>query len=72
MADSFTTSPLKRARIGVEIWLDLLPEDTKIDAKMALERLCEVAEKEIQQSYMDGDRHSRDGRRADEARPSQS
>lgn len=66
MADSFTTSPIQRAKIGVEIWLDLLPKDAKLDARMALEKLCEAADREIRQAYTDGDRHSRDGRRAGE------
>lgn len=47
-------SPLKRARMGVEQWLEALPKDVQFDATSALDRLCEAAEREIEQAYFDG------------------
>lgn len=73
MAANFTSSPIRRARMGVEIWLDLLPESARLNAKLALENLCEAAEREVSQAYHDGDIHCRDAQRAEDARaPSES
>lgn len=48
------TSPLRRAKIGVEIWLAYLPKYMIADAEMALAGLVGVAEREIDQAYRDG------------------
>lgn len=53
-------SPLKRARMGLEQWIDLLPEDAQPAAGMAIDRLCEMAEREIEQAYYDGHKQRRD------------
>ncbi|MGY3527299.1 hypothetical protein [Bradyrhizobium sp. USDA 4452] len=68
MADNHVTSPLRRARIGVEIWLDLLPEEARLDAKIALDKLCQIAEREIDSAYSDGSNNNWNGRRAEETR----
>lgn len=54
MADNELNSPLRRARLGLIPWLDLLDKDSKLDACMALDKLCQVAEREIEQAYIDG------------------
>ncbi len=59
-------SPLRRARLSVIIWLDILPKDAQADAKMALDRLVDLAEKEIEQAYFAGQDLNRDVRRAAE------
>lgn len=61
-------SPLRRAQIGVRSWLDLLPKEVQSSAEMALDRLREVAEKEIEQAYFDGNNHRRDAQEANELR----
>jgi len=50
-------SPLRRAKIGVSNWLGALPEGAKLDAEIALDKLIEVAEREIEQAYFDGNNH---------------
>jgi len=63
-------SPLNRARLGVVQWLESLPGEYKIDAMMALDKLCQIAEQQIEQAYFDGYNHrtgserSRDLRKA--------
>lgn len=47
-------SALMRAKFGILPWLDALPKDARLDAEMALNRLIEVANREIEQAYMDG------------------
>lgn len=47
-------SPIGRARLGVSQWLDGLPKEHKLDATMALDNLCQVAEQQIEQAYFDG------------------
>ncbi len=41
-------------------WLDLLPKDVQIDVDMALSKLWEVMNREIEQAYFDGHNHHRD------------
>lgn len=53
-------SPVRRARISVAVWIDVLPEDAQADAVMALDKLCDVAEREIEQAYFDGNNQHRD------------
>ncbi len=60
-------SPLRRARLSVALWLDILPKDAQIDAQMALDRLVDLAEKEVEQAFHAGQDFNRDGRRASEA-----
>lgn len=57
MGQNDLVSPLRRARIGVEIWLARLPKDMTLDAQMALDGLMAVAEREIDQAYRDGAAH---------------
>lgn len=52
-------SPVGRAKIGVAIWFDALPEGIRLDAEAALDRLCEVVEREVEQAYFDGNNHRR-------------
>lgn len=47
-------SALMRAKFGVSPWFDVLPKDAKVEAEMALDRLIEVANREIEQAYFDG------------------
>jgi hypothetical protein len=47
-------SPVRRAKLSVMTWLDLLPKDAQMDATMALDKLCDVAEAQIEQAYFDG------------------
>lgn len=47
-------SPLRRAKLSVSIWLDLLPKDARLDAKTALDKLIDLAEKEIEQAFFEG------------------
>ena len=47
-------SPIKRARMAVDVWMELLPKEAKLDAEMALDKFCQVAEREIEQAYFDG------------------
>jgi hypothetical protein len=57
MGQSELVSPLRRARIGLEIWLARLPKTMTLDARMALDTLMSVAEREIDQAYRDGAGH---------------
>jgi hypothetical protein len=54
MIDKDLLSPLGRAKFGVLPWIDLLDKDARVEACMALDRLCQVAEREIDQAYRDG------------------
>ena len=54
MTDKELLSPLGRARLGVLPWIDLLDKDARLDACLTLDRLCQVAEREIEQAYLDG------------------
>lgn len=47
-------TPIGRARLGVVQWLDGLPKEYKDEAVMALDKLCQVAEQQIEQAYFDG------------------
>ena len=47
-------SPIQRARMGVEPWLEMLPKDVQFEALSSLERLCEAAFREVEQAYFDG------------------
>lgn len=47
-------SPTRRAKFGMMPWLEMLPKEAQLDAFMALDRLIAVAEKEIEQAYLDG------------------
>lgn len=47
-------SPLTRAKIGMDQWIEMLPKDVQCHAESSLERLCEVAFREIEQAYYDG------------------
>lgn len=53
-------SPMRRAKLAVLTWLDLLPKEIRDDAIMALDKLCDVAEKDIEQAYFDGSNQRRD------------
>lgn len=57
-------SPVRRAKLGVMTWIDVLPKDAQTDAMMALDKLCEVAEREIEQAYFDGSNQRRDSAQA--------
>jgi hypothetical protein len=70
MTDQTRTS-LRRAHLGVTIWLDLLPKDAQLDAKMALDKLVVLAEREIEQAYHEGQDFDRSCRRVEEYRPAQ-
>lgn len=59
-------SPLRRAKLSVVIWLDILPKDAQLDAKMALDKLVDLAEREIEQAYFEGQDLNRNCRRAGE------
>jgi hypothetical protein len=61
-------SSLRRAKLGVLTWIDLLPKDAKMDAAMALDKLCSIAELEIEQSYFDGSNQRRDQQQASQIR----
>lgn len=63
-------SPLRRARLSVWTWIDLLPPDAQPDAHMALDKLCEVAEREIEQAYFDGHNQRREQQAATKIRAS--
>lgn len=71
MADAYK-SPLRRAKLSVSIWLDVLPKDARLDAQMALDKLIDLAEKEIEQAFFAGQDLNRDCRRAGEFAPPQS
>lgn len=62
-------SPLRRAKFGVMTWIDLLPDDPKMEAMMALEKLCDVAERQIEQAYFDGNNNHQAVVRARPFRP---
>jgi hypothetical protein len=47
-------SPVRRAKMEVSLWLEMLPKDAKLEAEMALDKLCQVAGREIEQAYFDG------------------
>lgn len=47
-------SPIKRARGSLIVWFDLLPEEARLDAVMALDSFCQTVEREVQQAYFDG------------------
>lgn len=59
-------SPLRRAKLSVSIWLDILPKEAQLDAKMALDRLIDAAEREIEQAFFAGQDLNRDCRKAGE------
>jgi hypothetical protein len=44
----------------------LLPKEAQMDAKMALEKLTEIAEREIDRAFFEGQDFHRNCRRADE------
>jgi hypothetical protein len=70
MADKELLSPLGRAKYGVLPWIDLLDKDARLEACMALDRLCQVAEREIDQAYRDGASNRSEAVRASrEAKP---
>lgn len=47
-------SPIMRARIAVFRWIDALPKEAQPDAVMAVDKLVDVAGREIEQAYSDG------------------
>lgn len=63
MANQNLTSPIQRARSVVEAWFELLPKDAKLDAQLALDKLCQTAEREVEIAYSDGMSYSYDCRR---------
>lgn len=63
-------SPVRRAKLGVLTWIDTtMPVDAQMDAKMALDHLCEVAEREIEQAYFDGNKQHQGSVQARQFRP---
>jgi hypothetical protein len=50
-------SPLRRAKLGMYIWIELLPKEAQEIAVDALTALCTAAEREIEQAYFDGQKH---------------
>lgn len=65
MADT-VKSPLRRAKLSVSIWLDILPKDARLDAAVALDKFLDLAEREIEQAFFAGQDLNRDCRRAAE------
>jgi hypothetical protein len=57
MSNTDVTSSLSRSRFRVMLWLDLLSEDAKSEAQMAMDALMQVATHEIEQAYRDGMNH---------------
>lgn len=69
MSDKELLSPLGRAKFGILPWLDLLDKDNRLEACMALDRLCQVAEREIDQAYRDGASNRSEAVRAQNRKP---
>lgn len=69
MTNKELLSPLGRAKFGVLPWLEQLDKDTRTDACMALDRLCQVAEREIEQAYLDGASNRSEAVRAQRSKP---
>lgn len=67
MNDKELLSPLGRAKFGVLPWLDLIDKEARVDACIALDRLCQVAEREIDQAYRDGASNRSEAVRANKA-----
>lgn len=57
---------LRRAHLNAVIWIELLPKEAQIDAKMALEKLVDTAEREIDRAFFEGQDFNRNCRRAEE------
>jgi hypothetical protein len=47
-------SPVRRAKMEVSLWFEMLPKDAKVEAEMALDKLYQVACREVEQAYLDG------------------
>jgi len=53
--------------MGVEQWIEMLPNDVRCHAESSLERLCEAALRDIEQAYYDGHNQRANSQRIREA-----